>query len=95
MIRDEVKQLVALGRLPDSSADETTIQVHEDALAAIRGPLSDEEARAVLACFGSDDCFGLAWTLVHLVETAPNHPLDSRPSSDANPWLETLWERAH
>ena len=95
MIRDEVKQFVGLGPLPDSSADEVAIQTYEDALATITAPVSNEEARALLGCFGSDDCFGLAWTLLHLLETAPNHPLDAKPPGGANPWLTTLWERAH
>lgn len=110
--RDEVKQFVRLGPLPDSSADEAVIQAHETALAAITGPLTEEEAQALVVCWscpsrcaasrshpaspvGPDDCFGLAWTLLHLLETAPHHPLDSKPDGDTNPWLRTLWDRAH
>ncbi|MGN9756984.1 hypothetical protein [Streptomyces sp. SD31] len=30
------------------------------------------EARAAADCFGPDDCYGVTWTLPHLVETGPN-----------------------
>jgi hypothetical protein len=95
MIRAEVKHMADLGPLPDSSAHEAVIQAHEDALAAMAEPLTAEEARALLACFGQEDCFGLAWTLLHLLETAPDPPLDAKPGADANPWLHMLWKRAH
>jgi hypothetical protein len=95
MIRDEVRQLVALGPLPDAAAEEAVIDQHEQALARVVSPVSIDEARALVGCFGPDDCFGLAWTLVHLIESAPQLPLDSEPDPGANEWLRTLWDRAH
>ncbi|KAB2911432.1 MAG: hypothetical protein F9K40_00820 [Kofleriaceae bacterium] len=90
-----MRTFVALGPLPDSSADEAVIRAHEEALAAMGGRVNDDEARALLVCFGPDECFGLAWTLLHLVETASVHPLIAKPDDDSNPWLQLLWQRAH
>ena len=43
--------------------------------------------------FGPDDCFGAAWTLLHLIETAPNWPQE--PLEDnGNEWLQMLNRRA-
>jgi len=84
-----------MGPLPDSTADEATIQTFEDALAAIDAPLTLDEARALLGSFrdDDDDCFGLAWTLVHLIETAPSSPLVQLPPTGSGPWMQILWER--
>ena len=38
---------------------------------SVKPPVTDEEAEELVECFGPDDCFGLAWSLVHLVETSP------------------------
>jgi hypothetical protein len=41
-------------------------------LEKITKPVSDEEAQALLDPFGPDDCFGMAWTVLHMIETAPS-----------------------
>lgn len=61
---------------------------------AISRPVTGEEARALVDCFGSDDCYGVAWTLLHLIETGPNPVLKAQPASDANEWHVRLWRRA-
>ena len=38
---------------------------------SVKPPVTDEEAEELVECFGPDDCFSLAWSLVHLVETSP------------------------
>ncbi|MFJ3337640.1 hypothetical protein [Streptomyces sp. NPDC086766] len=82
MIRDEVQDFVRLGRLPseanNSQEDDEAFDEMERALHAIEKPVTDEEARLLLGCFGDDNCWGLAWTLLHLVESAPS--LRSRPN---------------
>lgn len=90
MIRNEVRDFVALGPLPDSSADVEVIETHGQALEKISRPISNDEARALFVCFGPDDCFGLAWSLVHLIETAPDWPLDLMPE----PFIESASESA-
>lgn len=95
-IRSEVAELVALGPLPSSlEASEADLDRRAAMLARIPTPLSHEEAVALLGCFGPDDAFGLAWTLLHLVETAPGTLLQREPPESANEWLRRLWARAY
>lgn len=94
MIRDEVQHFVALGPLPDSSASEDTIQVYESALERIMPPVSVDEAKMLIRSFGKGDCYGLAWTLVHLIESGPRLPLGPEAATDANEWIRTLWQRS-
>jgi hypothetical protein len=95
MVRDEVIGLERLGPLPASTqADERLIAEWEKLLKTVMPPLTDEEARILAGLFGPDDCFGLAWTLLHLIETAPNWPLRDCLEGNANPWIKTLRESA-
>lgn len=93
-MRPEVIAFLNLGPLPSEEADEATIERAETALHSIAPPLDDDEAEALMRCFGKDECFGLAWTLVHLIETSPTacpRPLLSRAD---NAWLHLLNARS-
>jgi len=93
-VRPEVAAFVALGPLPSSSdADEVSIARHQALLSRIKAPVTDEEAHSLAGAFGPDDCFGLAWTLLHLIETAPSPAVRQQPPDDANEWILTLWQR--
>jgi hypothetical protein len=94
-IRREVHDFVDMGSLPDShEADEAHVARLEIALMKISPPVSEEEAVLLAAAFGPDECFGLAWTLVHLIESAPRGaPIHRIPISD-NQWIRLLRERA-
>ena len=96
-IRTEVQQLVDLGPFPASKGwDQLDLERREALLIAIKPPLTHEEAVALLACFGPDDAFGLAWTLLHLIEATPGGaPIATRPEPSDNEWLRYLWDRAH
>jgi hypothetical protein len=95
-IRAEVERLVSLGRLPsDQATSVDEVARFSDAIDAIGRPVSREEAIALAGVFGpsEDDCFGLAWTLVHLIETAPGRaPIDALDHL-ASPWIKVLRER--
>jgi hypothetical protein len=96
-IRPEVQQLVDLGPFPDSAtADEHDIDKRGALLSSIKRPLTREEAVALMNCFGPDDAFGLAWELLHLIESVPGGvPIASKPSQSDNEWLRRLWDRSH
>lgn len=95
-MREEIQSFVRLGPLPDVNAPEEVIARHQRALERIRAPVTDSEASALVHCFGPDDCYGLAWTLLHLIETAPGGaPLPSAPGEQDNEWRLRLWKRAH
>ena len=91
-LREPVMAFLANGPLPDEDQDVETIQRAESLLDAIPGPVTDEEAHALLAGFGPDGCFGLAWTLLHLIETAPAVGSARYPVTD-NPWVQRLRRR--
>ncbi|MFF8592682.1 hypothetical protein ACF061_14765 [Streptomyces sp. NPDC015220] len=97
MIRDEVHEFVRLGPLPseadDSEDGDEAFDELERALHAIDKPVTDDEARLLLGCFGDDNCWGLAWTLLHLVESAPSPPVTSEPPDGSNVWIRRLWTR--
>lgn len=93
-MRVDVAAFVAAGALPDRDASEDQISYRQAQLEAITGPVTGEEAAALIQCFGPDDCYGLAWTLLHLIETGPNPVFTSKPEPDANAWHHTLWMRA-
>jgi hypothetical protein len=95
-VRPEVLRLAALGPLPDASgATESDLKLRAEYLEAIRPPLTRDEADALLGCFGNDDCFGIAWTLLHLLETTPGGAVRDAPARDANEWVLRLSARAH
>lgn len=93
-MRPEVRAFVAEGALPDWDADEAEIDARVVQLEAITAPVTADEAAALAACFGPDDCYGVAWTLLHLIETGPDPVFVTRPSTDANEWHHRLWARA-
>jgi hypothetical protein len=92
-IRPAVTDFLAAGPLPDEDASVEAIQHSQDLLEQIQGPVTDEEATALLAGFGPDDCYGLAWTLLHLIETAPGAQTTDYPADSDNRWIQLLHRR--
>jgi hypothetical protein len=91
MIRPEIAELVSLGPFPSSK--DTVVDVIDrqaELLKRIDRPVSDEEARELVKLFGPDDYYGGAWTLVHLIETAPNWPLTDCLTDDSIEWIARL-----
>ena len=111
-MRPEVIRLVELGPLPTEDDERPEDEIvallseYERNLDALERPVTDEEAMALLKVFhpSGDSCFGLAWTLLHSIETAPNWParpatsemgkaFESRLQGSDEPWLQFLWQR--
>lgn len=94
MLRKPVADLLALGSMPASEdTDVSTVAEFERKILALQTPLTTEEARALLPVFGTDDYFGLAWSLLTRVETAPDPVVPANPADNANWWVRLLWER--
>jgi hypothetical protein len=70
------------------------MQAFEDQLSRVEIPITEEEACALVKLFGPDDCFGLAWTLLHLIETVPGWPVESALVGLEGEWIDRLRERA-
>jgi hypothetical protein len=96
-VRNCVSQLIALGRLPAENAATTDqLRQFEAAVSGISVPVSSEEAVALLDIFppSEESCFGIAWSLLHLVESCAKWPVSELGSRVPNYWTERLIERA-
>lgn len=92
-MQSAIEQLVRLGSFPkESEASEVEINRLGDLLDQIESPVSDDEARALSALFGVGSCYGLAWSVLHAIETAPGWPLSDvlRETETENEWIEFL-----
>ncbi|MER6272519.1 hypothetical protein ACFY0B_39535 [Streptomyces sp. NPDC001797] len=93
-MRPEVQTFVADGPLPNRDADEEEIDRRVAQLDTISAPVTPGEAHALAGCFGPDDCYGVAWSLLHLIETSPGLvPRVTPTGTDADDWHHTLWNR--
>ena len=57
--------------------------------------ISDEDAHTLVRLFPVDgsDCYGLAWTLVHVIETAPSWPIGDALDQADGYWPGILRQR--
>ncbi|MEU9083995.1 hypothetical protein [Streptomyces sp. NPDC048357] len=95
-MRPEIQLFIADEPLPDWNGSEEEIDRRYQQLQTIPRPVTAEEAEALTACFGPDDCYGVAWTLLHLIETGPGPVAAvSPPGPDTadNDWRHVLWAR--
>lgn len=92
-MRPLIADITSRGTLPsEEEATDEELESLTELLEQVPLPLTDEEALALAQTFGPDDCYGLAWTVLHMVETAP-HALTLDHSQVSSPWRETLVER--
>ncbi len=90
-----VEELMKIGPLPNSlNADLIKLEKFQNLLTKVEKPISDDEAKVLIQLLGPDDCFGLAWTLLHLIETAPGWPIKDCLNGTGNEWVDRLRERA-
>lgn len=94
-MRPEIRRLIDLGRLPSEDDDDVDkLRKYEVEYRAIKRPVTDEDAVALLGLFGDDGCFGLASSLMHLIETAPGWPIKEHLVESTNPWVLEMKNRA-
>lgn len=92
MLREEVVKLLSLGRFPtENDATDAQLRAIEERLHAICFPSTVDEARAMVSLFNVDDCYGLSWTLLHLIESCGQQVIEREPAPDANEWEVRLW----
>lgn len=94
-MRSQIAELAALGTFPHE-LDATVVDVsnREELLRQIVPPVAEDEARTLLPLFGEDDFWGLAWSLVHLIETAPGWPYWDAIDDESNRWHVMLKKRS-
>ena len=93
-MRDVVRKMASMGRLPDEDSAEQADLDERVALlneVALERP-SRDEVLALLPLFPADDstCFGLAWTLLHIIESSPDWPIWDELRAIDGEWAETL-----
>lgn len=98
-MRQAVHELAILGPLPSEDvATEAQLYRYQELLASLTPPVTDEEARILMSLFGPDECFELAWTLLHRIESAPGWPLADlleKTEEEENEWRARLRRRAY
>lgn len=100
-MRQDIRELVALGPLPREEAvvagdvSQEQYMLWGERIERITPPVTDEEARALAKIFPPDGtAFGVAWTVLHLIETAPHWPLeDVLATNPPNEWIARLKRR--
>jgi hypothetical protein len=94
-MRSELEQLLSLGPLTSEFApDVALLEQQENLVLALTAPATDEEARAAMALFGADGCFGLAWAVLHFVESAPGWPIRECMADESSYWVGVMRERS-
>lgn len=101
MIRPEIEELERLGPLPADDDDYPGIDRRlfdvEHLLAVVDPPVTVEEARVLAALFPRDGgtCYGLAWSLLHLIETlgVDDGLREVVPGVDSAQWREMFEQR--
>ena len=95
-MQSSIEELIELGPLPNSvDPDVVTLEKIQTLVMKIEQPISDDEARALIKLFGPDDCFGLAWTLLHIIEAAPGWPLEDVLDDVGSEWIDRLKKRSN
>jgi hypothetical protein len=101
MVRQEIAILQSLGPLPDEQSliknkSFELLNRYEDLIKSIDPPITEEEACALTALLPNDDSsvFGFAWSLLHLIETAPGWPAPGCLEKTENYWIKFLRDRA-
>ncbi|MFV5536604.1 hypothetical protein VXQ47_17805 [Acinetobacter pittii] len=95
-----VKELLLLGPFPVSELALTNdhalelVQKIQTQIEQIKEPITDEEAKALCTLFGPDDYFGLAQTLMGIIETAPSWPIRELFQNNDNMWVKLLENRS-
>ena len=98
-MRQTITVLCRLGPLPsEDQGDDEYLTRFEEVLNEVvqdakERPLTNEEAKALVSLFGPDDCFGGAWSLLHLVETAPGWPVEECLQDTSREWVARLKRR--
>ena len=89
-----IRRLQQLGPLPpESTNDIGLIQQWQDVLATVIPPLCMAEAQALCKLFGPDGCFGLAWSLIPLIESATGLSDEYLATLPVGEWSELLITR--
>jgi hypothetical protein len=94
-MQNAVAELYKLGKMPQETDSVEKIQTFQDLIEEVKSPITDEEAKYLVNLFNDsqDDCYGLAWLIIHLIETAPSWPIEECLIQEGY-WIDFLKHRA-
>ncbi|MGN6302608.1 MAG: hypothetical protein ACTHN8_16120 [Angustibacter sp.] len=96
-IRPEVAALARWAPLPpEDEWEPQRIDEFVAAIDAVSPPLTAQERRALIPVLGGpseDSVYGVAWGVLHLLETAPDDGWQERLDTAASPWFDLLLVR--
>src|SRR3546814_14526571 len=92
-LRCELFYRKSLGPVPSEARSVPEVARRQTLIQSIAPPLALAYATALADVLGPDNCFGLAWTVRHLLESAPGWSVEHVPSG-SSPLLDTLRGRA-
>jgi hypothetical protein len=95
-VRSEFKDLLSLGQLPGADAlTEQEVESYAASLRHLPDAPTAAEAAALVGLLPPDEttAFGLAWTLVHSIESSPEWPVWDVLTDDGW-WRSVLRDRA-
>lgn len=99
-MRQKIEELVKLGPLPsEEHANAEDLERFERMLKDIKqdaaqSSWTNDEVKALVSLFGPGECFGGAWTLLHLIESAPGWPIEDCLVDTSNKWVRRLNRRS-
>lgn len=94
-VREEIQAIGELGRLPaEQNTDFELLKKFDELHRKIIPPVTDQEARILIKVFDKDGCFGIASSIMHLIETAPGWPLEDCLTDLENEWILEMKERS-
>lgn len=94
-MRQAISDLVEMGQFPhELDTSEEDLARREALVLKLEPPATEEEARALLVLLGEDSLFGLAWSLVSMIESAPGWPYWDELANTSEPWRSTLRQAA-
>lgn len=94
-MRQAVIELLKLGPLPsEEEAEVEQLKVYRKYFDMLTMSVTDEEAATLVTLFGPDTCFGGAWKLLHLIESAPNWSIEDYHGDPNNEMIILMKKRA-
>lgn len=93
-----ISRMRMLGRLPsddEAQQDPEILERWSALLARLNTPVSDEQSMALCGMFPSDesDSYGLAWGLLHAIETSPGWPVEAAMEHAPRHWQKIMRDR--
>jgi hypothetical protein len=94
-VRLIVQSIIALGKLPAESTGDSPeigelVRKFETQIRQLQAPASLDEANGLLSVLGGDECYGLAWAIVHFIESAPDWVRGANLETVSPFWQEIL-----